>query len=186
MGQGTTKITFVLAYHVCDGAPEAPITSRTIWAQQKWMYANRRFSTVNLRNQFLTNITILIRDLQHNGHEMVLMTDLNEASGFGSAADTLCYTCNLVDAHALAGLNNPPPTYHRGLTKIDFVLISASLISSVRASAIMALHGGYLSDHRALLVNFDARSMLMSDTSPITQAVDQRLTSTSPREVHTI
>jgi endonuclease/exonuclease/phosphatase (EEP) superfamily protein YafD len=101
------------------------------------------------------------------------MTDLNEASGFGSAADKLCYECNLADAHALAGLSNPPPTYHRGLAKIDFVLISASLVASVRASAIMALHDGYLSDHRALLVDFDARSMFLSDTSPITAAVDR-------------
>jgi hypothetical protein len=119
------------------------------------MYANRGFSTMNLRNQFVTDIITLICDFQHNGHEIVLMTDLNEASGFGSAADKLCYACNLADAHAVAGLNNPPPTYHRGSAKIDFVLISASLVSSVRASAIMAPHDGYLLDHQALLVDFE-------------------------------
>jgi endonuclease/exonuclease/phosphatase family metal-dependent hydrolase len=127
---------------------------------------------MHLRNQFVTDIVILIRELQQQGHEVVLMTDLNEASGFMSTADKLCYECNLADAHALAGLSNPPPTYHRGSAKIDFVLISASLVNSVRAPAIMALHDGYLSDHRALLVDFDVRSMFLSNTSPITQALD--------------
>jgi hypothetical protein len=86
-GRGTKKITFLSAYRVCDGAPEAPVTSRTVRAQQEWMYADRGFSTVNLRNEFVTNIITLICDFQHNGHEIVLMTDLNKASGFGSAAD---------------------------------------------------------------------------------------------------
>jgi exonuclease III len=143
------------------------------------MYANRGFSTVNLRNQFVSDMTILIHELQNNGHEIVVMTDLNKASGFGSAADKVCYACNLANAHALAGLTNPPPTYHRGLAKIDFVLISASLVSSVRASAIMALHDGYLSDHRALLVDFDAHSLFMEQTS----SLRKQLIGDSPRQV---
>jgi ribonuclease HI/exonuclease III len=184
-GRGTKKITFISAYRVCDGAPEAPITSKTVRAQQEWMYADRGFSSVNLRAQFVTDIIILMNELQQHGHEVVLMSDLNEASGLGSAADKLCFECNLADAHSLGGWLHPPPTYHRGSEKIDFVLISASLAPAVRASAILALHDGYLSDHRALLVDFDARTMFMSDTSPITPAIDRRLTSTSPREVHT-
>jgi hypothetical protein len=85
----------------------------------------------------------------------------------------------------MAGKQNPPPTYHRGLAKIDFVLLLASLGPSVRAASIMALYDGYLSEHRALLVDFDAQSLFTSDTSPVTQPVERRLTSTSPRAVHT-
>ena len=117
-GRGTKKITFISAYRVCDGASEASITSQTVRAQQEWMYADRGFSTVNLRNQFVTDLIILIHELQHSGSEVVVMADLNEASGFGSAADRLCYECNLADAHARDGLMNPPPTYHRGSEKL--------------------------------------------------------------------
>ena len=78
-----------------------------------------------------------------------------------------------------------PATYHRGSEKIDFVLISASLVTAVWAASIMALHDGYLSDHRALLVNFDATSLFLGETSQVTPAVERRLTSTSPRAVHT-
>ena len=49
----------------------------------------------------------------------------------------------------------------------------------------MALHDGYLSDHRALLVGLDAQSLFTSDTSPVTLPVERRLMSTSPRAVHT-
>jgi hypothetical protein len=114
-GRGTRKITFISAYQVCDGAAEAAITARTIRAQQEWMYADRGFSTVNLRKQFVTDIIMLINELQHSGHEVVVMMDCNEASGFGSAADKMCYDCNLANAHAMAGKHNPPPTYHRGV-----------------------------------------------------------------------
>jgi hypothetical protein len=58
-GRGTKKITFISAYRVCDGALEAAITSRTVRAQQEWMYTDRGYSTmVNLRNHFVTNISL--------------------------------------------------------------------------------------------------------------------------------
>jgi hypothetical protein len=124
-GRGTKKITFISVYYrVCDGASEAAITSRTVRAQQEWMYADRGYSTVNLRNQFVTDIIMLINELQHSGHEVVVMMDCIETSEFGTAANKICYSCNLADAHALAGKHSPPPTYHRGSEKIDFVLIS--------------------------------------------------------------
>ena len=40
-GQGTTKITFISGYRVCEGAPESSITSRTVRSQQEWIYADR-------------------------------------------------------------------------------------------------------------------------------------------------
>jgi hypothetical protein len=52
-GQGTTKITFLTAYRVRDGAAEAPITARTVRGQQEWMYADRGYATINLRQQFV-------------------------------------------------------------------------------------------------------------------------------------
>ena len=183
-GRGTKKITFISSYRVCDGAKEAPITSRTVRAQQEWMYADRGFSSVNLREQFATDIITLVNEIQQNGHEVVIMMDANEGSGFGSAVDKIRYECNLADVHALAGKTNPPPTYQRGTEKIDFVLISASLVCSVRAASILALHDGYLSDHRALLVDFDANSLFSSATSEILPAAERRLTSTNPRAVH--
>jgi hypothetical protein len=185
-GRGTKKITFILAYRVCDGAREASITSQTVRAQQEWMYADKGSSAINLREQFVVSIIALVEELQQSGHEVVRMMDVNEACGFGTAVDRMIYACNLADVHVLSGKNNPPPTYQRGTAKIDFgVLILASLVHTVRAAYIMALHDSYLSNHPALLVDFDANSLFLGDTSQVTPAAERRLTSTSPREVHT-
>ena len=184
-GRGTTKITFILAYRVCDGASEAAITSRTVRAQQEWMYADRGLLSINLREQFVIDLITLIRDFQLRGHDIVLMMDVNEACRQGSAVDRLIYACHLSDVHAHSGHASPPATYHRGTEKIDFVLVLARIAPMVTAAAILGLHDGYLSDHRALLVDFDAHSLFMGNTSPVVASSARRLTSTNPIAVHT-
>ena len=47
-GRGTTKITFISGYRVCDGASESSITSRTVRSQQEWTYADRGLPQVDL------------------------------------------------------------------------------------------------------------------------------------------
>ena len=184
-GRGTTQVTFLSGYRVCDGAREASITSRTVRAQQEWMYADRGHVTINLREQFVTDLTAIVNDFQMKGHSVVVMMDANEGNGAGSAADRLCFDCNMADAHSLNGRTDlPPPTYQRGTKKIDFVLVSANIAHTVRSSSILALHDGYLSDHRALLVDFDATALFQSATSEVTTATERRLTSTSPQAVH--
>jgi hypothetical protein len=135
------------------------------------MYADRGYSWINLRDQFVTDIIATVNDFQTDGHEVILMMDCNEASGFGTAVDRIMYACNLADAHALDSKTYPPATYHRGSEKIDFVLISVSLVIAVWAAFIMARHDGYLSDHQALLVDFDATSLFLGDTSQVIHTV---------------
>ena len=107
-GRGTIQITCISAYRVCNGASEAAITSRTVRAQQEWMYADRGLSSVNLREQFVIDLITLIRDFQTRGHEIVLIMDVNEACGHRSAVDRLLCACQLSDVHAKCG-NDPPP-----------------------------------------------------------------------------
>ena len=183
-GQGTTKITFISAYRVCDGAAEAAITSRTVRAQQEWIYADRGHSTVNLRQQFVTDLIVQLRIWKTAGHDLVVMLDANEPAGPGSAIDRLIYACNLTDAHIKENEDiAPPPTHQRGSQKIDFVLISERLVRAVKARAILPLHDGYLSDHRALLVDFDSRLLFAGPTSEVVAPSSRQLTSTNPKAV---
>ena len=185
-GRGTTKITFISGYRVCNGASESSITSRTVRSQQEWMYADRGLPQVDLRKQFVKDIISLIQLFTKQGHDIILMMDANEASGDGSAADTISIACGLQDAHSLSlDLSPPPATYHRGSAKIDFVLVSPRAATAVRAASILALHDGYLSDHRALVVDFDASILFAGATSQIVPPATRRLTSTNPKAVHT-
>ena len=113
------------------------------------------------------------------------MMDANEGQGQGSASDSISLACGLKDAHSMTcDLSIPPATYHRGSEKIDFILLSPRVASSVRAASILALQDGYLSDHRALVVDFDARELFASETSPIVTPNTRSLTSTNPKAVH--
>jgi hypothetical protein len=107
-GKGTTKVTFISAYRVCDGAAESSVTSRTVRSQQEWMYASLGYAAVNLREQFVTDISALIIDFQGRGHDIQLSLDGNEASGPGSGIDRIMRNCNLVDAHSLCTSDSSP------------------------------------------------------------------------------
>lgn len=184
-GKGTTKITFISAYRVCDGAHESSITARTARSQQEWIYADRGMPKTNLRDQFVADAIKLINELQQKGHDIVLMMDANEASCINSGIDKICFQCSLTDAHTRATTTIPPPaTYHRGTTKIDFILVSSRLVPAIKAATILALHDGYLSDHRALVIDIDALALFGGTTSSVIAPVSRRLTSTNPSAVH--
>ena len=149
------------------------------------MYADRGLPQVNLRKQFFKDIIILVNLFAKQGHDILLMMDANEASGNGSAADTISIECGLQDAHSLSlDLSPPPATYHRGSAKIDFLLVSPRAAIVVHAASILALHDGYLSDHRALVVDFDANILFAGATSKIVPPAMRWLTSTNPKAVH--
>ena len=110
------------------------------------------------------------------------MIDANEGCGAGSAIDRLISVCGLVDAHTLVATQEgaPPPTYQRGSKKIDFILITPRVATAVKAVSILPLHDGYLSDHRALMLDLDSRVLFSSATSPVIVQPSRRLTSTNP------
>jgi hypothetical protein len=184
-GKGTAKVAFISTYQVCDGASESAITSRTVRAQQEWHYAEQGIQGVNLREQFLVDIQGLIGRMQKEGHDIVLMMDANESSSLGSGVDKLICKCGLADAHKSAQTTlAAPATYQRGSKKIDFILISPRLVESIRAAGILPLNEGYLSDHRALVVDFDPQTFFGDNTSDIVAPSSRRLTSTNPKAVH--
>ena len=166
--RGTTKTSFISGYRVCDGANEAEITSRTFRAQQEWMYADSGIQNIDLRTQFVSDMVTLIKSFQAEGNDVVLMMDANEASRLNTGVDKLRMECELSDAHMLPRTTSPlPATYHRGRSKIDYVLVSKRLVPSIKVASILALHNGYLSDHRALVVDFDAARLFESQALPL-------------------
>ncbi|WP_317203177.1 hypothetical protein, partial [Janthinobacterium sp.] len=136
---------------------------------------------VNLRKQFVIDMISTIAEFQRAGHEIVLMMDANEPSGSGTAADVISLACGLRDAHTLSmTATAPPTTQQRGSEKIDFVLVSPRTALAIRAASILPLHDGYLSDHRALVVDFDASILFSASTFEIVVPKSRQLTSTNP------
>ena len=114
----------------------------------------------------------------------MLMLDANEPAGPGLAIYCLIYACCLTDVHTRENeAIEPPPTHQQGSKKTDFVLVSERLVQAVKSRAILPIHDGYLSDHRALLVDFDSRILFAGPTSEVVAPKSQQLTSTNPKAV---
>ena len=78
---------------------------------------------------------------------------------------------------------DPPPTHNRESCKIDFVLVSSRLVPAIKARTILPLYDGYLSDHRALIVDFDSSILFAGPTSEVVPPRARQLTSTHPKAV---
>jgi hypothetical protein len=91
----------------------------------------------------------------------------------------------LVDVHEKTTDTTPTPaTHQRGSEKIDFILTSPRVANTITAASILALQDGYFSDHRSLLVDFDALALFGSATSTVAIPTTRRLTSTDPQAVN--
>jgi hypothetical protein len=62
-GKGTTRVTFISAYRVCDGAAESSVIGDSSFAAGMDVCLSGHTS-VNLREQFVTDISILIHDFK--------------------------------------------------------------------------------------------------------------------------
>lgn len=184
-GKGTTQVTFISAYRVCDGANGSSIISKTVRVQLEVLNTVKGLGTVDLQKQTVQDLLKFIAKRKDDGQDIVLMIDANEASGRGSGVDQLMMGGGLVDAHTLGGNQHlePPATHQRGSAKIDFVLITPRLKSAVRAATILPICDGYLSDHRALVVDFDPVEMFEDTTTVLVEPASRRLTSTNPRAI---
>lgn len=101
----------------------------------------------------------------------------------GSLA-TLASSCGLIDPLSLQHSQRPfPPTYNRGKSRLDYILVSANLAQSVCRSGILPYNAVFHSDHRACYVDFNAKIIFVLDTHPIKPPCYRQLQLHDPRIV---
>jgi hypothetical protein len=137
--------------------------------------------------QFTLDLQAWIQYLQSQGHKIILNLDNNDdfyaTEGFvhplhyqtgvhvtdkshDGSLRTLAVSCGLIDILALQHSSRPfPPTYIRGKTRIDYMLISASLQDAVVRSGILPYDAIFSGDHRPCFLDFDA-DILFSEKKP--------------------
>ena len=87
------------------------------------------------------------------------------------------------DAHSHLHGNSNTPTYSRGTKKIDYILVSKTLISTnalVRAGTL-PLHQGITSNHTLLFINFKEKRLLRASSSKIMSIQSRILSSKNKR-----
>jgi hypothetical protein len=77
------------------------------------------------------------------------------SKGHDGSLATLKNTCGLCDPLLMQNqCATPPPTYKRGKERIDYILVSYNILKSVTSTGILTYDSIFLSDHRALFIDF--------------------------------
>eukprot|EP00980_Cylindrotheca_fusiformis_P031495 scaffold26462_cov166-Cylindrotheca_fusiformis.AAC.1 len=75
------------------------------------------------------------------------------------------------------------PTYIRGSTRLDFVLLSSDLIPAVKSCGYLPYHSHFRTDHRFAFVDFDKAELLGTATSKLASHTFREFTSKDPKMV---
>lgn len=170
-GKGYKKIAVITAYNV------GPSRGDTMANQQQHILLSAHIRQHNLpvsphsHRQFILDLQSWIEAIIKDGHEIILAMDANEAynpdvnvtphplthqSGkitldkkHDGKLATLISTCGLKDPLAVQHHERPfPPSYFRGQNRIDYILVTPQLMSSVIRSGSLPFYSIFQGDHR--------------------------------------
>ena len=134
----TKRIRVISAYQVCA---EIRTGSNTAASQQQAQLIEEQSQGNNPhrsspRQAFIQELQTFISQVQQEGEEIVLVGDFNEEiHSQSSGIEQLATTCGLADLFSIrTGTSDAPPTYQRGPRRIDYALLSPSLLPHVIAA----------------------------------------------------
>jgi hypothetical protein len=141
-------------------------------------------SRSNPRNHFINNIFTFIQNLQDKGNHIIFSWDANKTllPDSDTEVERVLLECGLVDTHTELhpGLTTPA-THSTRSAKLNFMFCSPEILDCIIACSIASFNLGYSSDHRALVVDFEALRLFGGITSPIDPTERRKLVSTNPR-----
>ena len=162
------KIRIISAYQVCEGQrPGSNSASAQQYAQlmEEKATSNSPFRQ-SPRQSFIHDLQAFIKQIQSSDEDIVLVGDFNEemdspASGIASLAQN----CSLADLFSIRlGSSKIPATYQRGPRRIDFALVTPSLLPYVRAAGYDPFGYRLPSDHRGLFIDFSTDALFSNKT----------------------
>ena len=179
-------IAIITAYRVTQNSIDQA-GHKTAYAQQ-WAVARiQGEEQPEPRKQFITDLQREIKKLQTD-HDIILMLDANEQiiEGKNHGISHLAASCNLCDIIATKHPETKTTaTYARGTKRIDFILISTTLVSKVKESGLLAFYDGIESDHRGMYVDFDTTLLFQDSTPHLYTQPSRKLSSKMPKAVNT-
>jgi len=206
-GATNSKIYIVTAYRVCDNKDSGP---KTAYRQQFRHLSEvfRKTKTVrspNPYNQCILDLQAWLENIVQQGHLIILCLDSNEditetAPAFipltysegthalhpahNDSLATLVTTCGLVDPLAHQHMLRPfPPTYNRGRSRLDYILVSASILPMVQCSGILPYQALFHSDHRSCFVDINPTLLFGNQTAELVPPCHRQLQLFDPRKV---
>ncbi len=156
-GKRHRKIAIISAYQVCKTSLQQGGIN-TCFTQQWHLLRSQGHDSPEPRQQFWTDLTNHIRNLQSSGHLIIVIGDFNTTVNANnhSPIRRLQESCHLADAVSHFHNCQDQTSYSRGATIIDYCFVSMEILPSIKASGYLPLHFFNYSDHRALYVDFDS------------------------------
>lgn len=162
-GKHATKIRIYSVYQVVDSVIK-PGTI-TIAAQQQSLLMQTKDNDLNPRSAFRRDLTIDIEESIATGHEVLILGDFNEVFGVDpEGMIKLATQCGLKDIFADRNSSQPPTTYARGRSRLDYALATDHVLKSISKAGYEAFNVKYHSDHRAYFLDFDTETLFGADT----------------------
>jgi hypothetical protein len=163
LGAQTCKLTVICAYQVCkapsrnDRTHPNPSTKllASITQQQAMINMLEPGSSMHPRAKFRGDLLAFIKELQQDGHEVILIGDFNEA--FGSDPAGLSYIasqCSLFDVLDQKIGTSSFGTYATGTDRIDYALMSSIPAGAVTKCGFESPGYRLQGDHRGFFVDF--------------------------------
>ena len=183
------KIRIISAYQVCRNAypgsntAAAHQTAQLIVEMSKENVVHRK----DPRQAFIHDLRNFIKQIQNDGEQIILAGDFNEEiTSHESGMNTLATSCGLVDVFSIRlGSATQPPTYQRGTKRLDYLLMSPSLLPMILAAGYDPFGYRLPSDHRGMYVDLSTDAIFEQELPEMSAASKREFRTSSPGVIQT-
>ena len=159
-GQAGRKLSVITGYRVCTTSiTQSPLGSA--FHREYAFLRDRGDLTPNPRQQFLLDISIIIRQLQDQHHAILFMLDANSTLATDKRFREMILSHDLVDLHESAPA---PSTYIAAPgSRIDYMFGCLRTQDALTRQGTLSYFEGPQSDHRCLYVDLDLAKLFGAD-----------------------
>jgi endonuclease/exonuclease/phosphatase family metal-dependent hydrolase len=154
--------------------------TNTYFAQLWRLFRDKDNRYPQPRRRFIKDLHAELFALKHDRLSLIVLGDFNETIGTSPALmASICSSIGLSDAiEYVHPQSEHIPTYIRGRRRLDYGLLSHSLLPAIMASGLNQFHEISSSDHRAVFIDLQLSHMFHA-TTPIVNAQLRHINSDS-------
>jgi hypothetical protein len=203
-GKADRRLTVVTAYNATISQGDATNFQQQSRVLSRMHREHEQHLIAQPRRQFILDLQGWLSDKIEGGHELIVSMDANDtynpglpgtphpveyqperptiSSTHNGKLSTLIASCGLRDPLAMQHSSRPFPASHiRGSKRIDYILVTPSLVPAVTNSGSLAFHSLFHSDHRAYYLDFNSVLLFSAPAYDIAPPSYRQLQLSDPR-----
>ena len=137
-----------------------------------------------LRKHHSDDLLTYMKNLQTNGHSIILAGDLNESLGDDPAGmSRLVVECHLIDPYSDRHGSTQFTTYQRGQKVLDYILVTRDLLGSIRSCGYEPFQANIFSNHRGVFIDFSTGHLFGKKIHPLAPPALRDISSKKPQQM---